>query len=67
MNKIYKNLIKSFLFGIVIIWGFLFIFIELFKVYGKDATLAIIGLSIISTIIYCTYTIIDTIKEYCGK
>ena len=67
MNKIYKNLIKSFLFGIVIIWGFLFMFIELFRFNGKDAILAIIGLSIISTIIYCTYTIIDTIKEYCGK
>ena len=50
MNKIYKNLIKSFLFGIVIIWGFLFMFIELFRFYGKDAVLAIIGLSIISTI-----------------
>ena len=67
MNKIYKNLIKSFLFGIVIIWGFLFMFIELFRFNGKDVALVIIGLSIISTIIYCTYTIIDTIKEYCGK
>lgn len=42
-------------------------FIELFRFNGKDAILAIIGLSIISTINYCTYTIIDTIKEYCGK
>lgn len=67
MNKIYKNLIKSFLLGIIIIWGFLFVFIELFRFNGKDVALVIIGLSIISTIIYCTYTIIDTIKEYCGK
>lgn len=67
MNKIYKNLIKAFLFGIVIIWGFLFMFIEVFRFNGEDAVLAIIGLSIISTIIYCTYTIIDTIKEYCRK
>lgn len=42
-------------------------FIEVFRFNGKDAILATIGLSIISTIIYCTYTIIDTIKEYCGK
>lgn len=67
MHKIYKNIIKSFLFGAAIIWGFLFVFIELFRFNGKDAVLAIIGLSIISTIIYCTYTIIDTIKECCGK
>lgn len=63
MNKIYKNLIKSFLLGIVIIWGLLFMFIELFRFNGKDAIFLIIGISIVSTIIYCTYTI----KEYCEK
>lgn len=67
MNKIYKNLIKSFLLGIVIIWGLLFMFIELFRFNGKDSIFLIIGISIVSTIIYCTYTIIDTIKEYCEK
>lgn len=67
MNKTYKNIIKSFLLGILIIWGFLLVFIELFRLNGDDAALAVIGLSIICTVLYCTYTIIDTIKEYCGK
>ncbi|MDU2121755.1 MAG: hypothetical protein E7E64_04405 [Clostridium celatum] len=67
MNRIYKNLIKSFLFGILIIWGVLFVFLEIMRFGGEYAGIAIIGLAIISTIIYCTYTIIDTIKEYCSK
>lgn len=67
MNKIYKNLIKSFLFGIVINFGFLFVFFNIMRFNGHDGAMITIGISIISTIIYCTYTIIDTIKEYCGK
>ncbi|MDU7069594.1 MAG: hypothetical protein E6343_16715 [Clostridium perfringens] len=43
------------------------VFIELFRLNGDDVALAVIGLSIICTVLYCTYTIIDTIKEYCGK
>lgn len=67
MNKIYKNLIKSFLLGIVILYGFIFVFYEIFRFNGDDASIAVIGLAIISTIIYSTYIIIDSIKEYCGK
>lgn len=67
MKKIYKNLIKSFLWGILIIWGFFFVSLEKMRVSGEYAGVAIIGLAIISTIIYCTYTIIDTIKEYYEK
>ncbi len=36
MNKTYKNIIKSFLLGILIIWGFLLVFIELFRLNGDD-------------------------------
>ena len=66
MNRTYKNIIKSFLLGLVIIWGFLWVFIDLVKLTGELAGCAV-GLSIICTVLYCTYTIIDTIKEYCGK
>ncbi|MDB2087571.1 hypothetical protein [Clostridium paraputrificum] len=67
MNRTYKNIIKSFLLGLVIIWGFLWVFIDLVKLTGELAGCAVVGLSIICTVLYCTYTIIDTIKEYCGK
>lgn len=67
MNKTYKNIIKSILLGILIIWGFLFVFIEIFGFNGDDAGLAVIGLAIVSTTIYCTYTLIDTIKDYYRK
>lgn len=67
MNKICKNLIKSFLLGIVILYGFLFVFFEIFGFNGDEAPITVIGLAIVSTIIYCTYMIIESIKEYCGK
>lgn len=65
MNKIYKNLIKSFLFGMLIFFGFGYTLGIIFN--GDFAGVAIVGISIISTIVFCTYTIIDTIKEYCDK
>lgn len=65
MNKIYKNLIKSFLFGMLIFFGFGYTLGIIFN--GDFAGVAIVGISIISTIVFCTYMIIDTIKEYCDK
>lgn len=65
MNKIYKNLIKSFLLGILIFFGSFFAMGFVFN--GEGAGIAIVGISTISTIIYCTYIIIDTIKEHCSK
>lgn len=61
MNKIYKNLIKSLLFGILVFFGFGYILGAIFN--GDAAGIAILGISIISTIVFCTYTIIDTIKN----
>lgn len=67
MIKFYKNLIKSFLFGILIVSGFVYVSLEIINIEGEYAGIAIIGLAIISTILYCTYKIIDTIKEYYEK
>lgn len=65
MNKIYKNLLKSFLFGMLVFFGFGCTLGVIFN--GNSAGIAIVAISIISTIVFCTYTIVDTIKEYCGK
>lgn len=65
MNKTYKNLIKSLLFGILVFFGFLYTLGFIFN--GDDAGIAVVGISIISTVVFCTYTIIDTIKKYCDK
>lgn len=62
MNKTYKNLIKSLLFGILVFFGFGYTLGAIFN--GDDAGIAILGISIISTVVYCTYTIIDTIKNH---
>ena len=42
MNKTYKNIIKSFLLGIVIIWGFLWVFLDLVQVTGELAGCAVV-------------------------
>ena len=65
MDSIYKNLVKSILYGVVIIVVSLYLLSIVFN--GEDAGIFIIGITITSTIIFCTYTIIDTIKEYCKK
>lgn len=65
--KFYKNLIKSFLFGILIVSGFIYVSLEIMNISGEYAGVTIIGLAIISTMLYCTYKIIDIIKEYYEK
>lgn len=65
MNKIYKYLLKSFLWGMLVFFGFFYTLGTIFN--GNFAGETIIGISIISTIVFCTYTIVDAIKEYCGK
>ena len=62
MNKTYKNLIKSLLFGILVFFGFVYLLGAIFN--GDDAGIGILGISIISTVVFCTYTIIDTIKNH---
>lgn len=65
MSKIIKNLIKSLIFGVLIFFGFFYTLGFIFNpAFGAIIT---IGISIIVTILFCTYTIIDTIKEYSGK
>lgn len=59
------NIIKSLLLGILVFFAFFFVLANIFN--GSSAEMAILGISIISTIIFCTYTIMDTIKKYCGK
>lgn len=65
MENFYKNLVKSILYGLIIIVASSYLFSIIFN--GEDAEIFIIGIAITSTIIFCTYTIIDTIKEYCRK
>ena len=67
MMKFYKNLIKSVLFGILIVSGFIYVSLGIINIEGEYAGVVIMGLAIISTMLYCTYKIIDTIKEYCSK
>ena len=67
MMKFYKNLIKSVLFGILIVSGFIYVSLEIINIEGEYAGVVIMGLAIISTMLYCTYKIIDTIKEYYEK
>lgn len=62
MNKTYKNLIKSLLFGILVFFGFEYLLGAIFN--GDASGMAILGISIISTVVFCTYTIIDTIKNH---
>ena len=65
MIKILKNLIKSLIFGILIFLGFFYTLGTIFNAaFGAIMTT---GISIIVTMLFCTYTIIDTIKEYCSK
>lgn len=56
---------KSIVLAIVIMFAFLFVLGNILN--GKDAGIMIIGLSVMSTIIFCTYTIIDTIKKNFNK
>lgn len=65
MGRIEKNIIKSFLYGIVVFFVFAGIFGSIFN--GDLGGLAIVGISVISTMVFCTYTIVDTIKEYSGE
>lgn len=62
MKRTHKNLIKSFLYGIGILWGFFYVFFVLIGFNGDFAELFVTGLAIICTLLYCTYTIVDAIK-----
>lgn len=61
MKYIFKKIIKSILFAILIVFVFLFI---LAKSRITDfGVLVVLSIAIISTIIFCTYTIIETIEK----
>ncbi|MDY4251705.1 hypothetical protein [Clostridium sp.] len=61
MMYIFKKIIKSILFAILIVFVFLFI---LAKYRITDfGILVVLSIAIISTIIFCTYTIIETIEK----
>ena len=65
MVKFFYNITKSILIGIAIMVISFFTMGFIFN--DPNESTIIIGIAIISTILYCTYTIIDTIKEYCDK
>lgn len=61
MNKFCKNIIKSILLGGLV--TFLFLFPLAWSDNDNDGILLFLGIAIISTMIFCTYIIIDVIKE----
>ncbi|MDK0785853.1 hypothetical protein [Clostridium perfringens] len=61
----FKMIFKSIGLAIVIIFAFLFVLGNILN--GKDAPIVIIELAIISTIIFCTYIIIDKIDSSFNK
>ena len=65
MNRILKNIIKSIFFGILTFFGFFYTLGYMFN--GTFGVVISTGVSTIIVIIFCTFTIIDTIKEYCDK
>ena len=56
---------KSIGLAIVIIFAFLFVLESILS--GKDAGIMVVGLATISTIIFCTYTVIDKIDKNLNK
>lgn len=56
---------KSIGLAIVIIFAFLFVLGSILN--GKDAAIMVVGLATISTIIFCTYTVIDKIDKNFNK
>lgn len=61
MAKFLKNIIKSVLLGILVI--FLFLFPLAWSQNGELLQVIIIGVAIISTIIFCTFYLIDIINN----
>lgn len=61
MAKFFKNIIKSVLLGILVI--FLFLFPLAWSQNGELLQVIIIGVAIISTIIFCTFYLIDIINN----
>ena len=61
MKYILKDIMKSILFALLIVFVFLFIFAR--SGVTEFGIFVILTIAIISTIIFCTYSIIDAIKE----
>ena len=65
MNKFFKNIPKSLLLGILTFFGFFYTLGYI--VNGSFGVIISTGIFIIIVMLFCTFTIIDTIKEYCMK
>ena len=66
MNKIYSKtykLLKSILWTTFITVISTLIFANIFPSFGVDALIIIYGSSILITLIYCTYTIIEKLNK----
>lgn len=63
--ELFKMIFKSIGLTIVIIFAFLFVLGSILN--GKDAGIMIIGWATISTVIFCTYTVIDKIDKNFNK
>lgn len=63
--ELFKMIFKSIGLAIVIIFAFLFVLGSILN--GKDAAIMVVGLATISTIIFCTYTVIDKIDKNLNK
>lgn len=60
MKNIYIRILVSFFLGFLVSWGFLWVFSFIFN--SGDVVGIITGISVISTVIFCTFTIIEEIK-----
>lgn len=63
--ELFKMIFKSIGLAIVIIFAFLFVLGSILN--GKDEGIMVVGLATISTIIFCTYTVIYKIDKNFNK
>lgn len=65
MKNIYIRILVWFILGFLVSWGFLWIFSFIFN--SGDVVGIIMRIAVISTIIFCTFTILEEIKKFNTK
>lgn len=61
------RLLKSILWTILMVFSSILIFSKIFPNFGLDSIIIIYGSLILITLIYCTYTIIESINQNHSK
>ncbi len=65
MKNIYIRILVSFILGFLVAWGFLWVFSFIFNT--GDVVGITMGIAVISTIIFCTFTILEEMKKFNTK